>query len=482
MSLGAEKVIATAPVESSQSVEQVYTNYRKIDTRWMGETNAKQNEYEIEHNRIFAKSEVFNPDYQAKDQIIKFYRLSYQTKYLGESHNVSGLVLLPPQKKPKGVILFFHSTMASKLQVPSMRFEQYKSQMLAAIFAADGYVVISPDYIGLGNDFRTEHPYIIYPRPNVDDGKDMLIASLDLLNRNGILFNDNKMPLFVSGYSEGGSYALWFSKIYQQDHKFKQIVNQHGYYLEKTVPIEGAYDVSEVMFPFLLSNQINESQNKFNINTTFWGSLLKPSLLANALSGYAAHNNLDIRELINPAFYMLSCINGRPWCSNLYANYTVETARLFDTNQLLMSLNYYFQAYGIGARDGKFNLFNNSVKSLVNPELLVNESGIYKVAREANIVKWKSASPVTFISLASDSLVPEANSANAYAGMRASGSTNLDYIKVPNGLIKARSLVGPSVADHVSFELYALLIALNQFNLVNTRANIESLAMQNLIK
>jgi hypothetical protein len=67
------------------------------------------------------------------------------------------------------------------------------------------------------------------------------------------------------------------------------------------------------------------------------------------------------------------------------------------------------------------------------------------------------------ISLAHDSLVPEQNSTDAYNAMIHAKSTNLKYIKFANSQLHARALFGAEVVDHVSFELYALLIALNEF-------------------
>ena len=86
------------------------------------------------------------------------------------------------------------------------------------------------------------------------------------------------------------------------------------------------------------------------------------------------------------------------------------------------------------------------------------------MAAKADVIDWKSTNPVTFISLKYDSLVPEQNSTDAYQGMLKAGSKNLKYILVDNNQLKSRSMVGSSVVDHVSFELYALLIALKEFN------------------
>jgi hypothetical protein len=92
-----------------------------------------------------------------------------------------------------------------------------------------------------------------------------------------------------------------------------------------------------------------------------------------------------------------------------------------------------------------------------------NDQELLSQTVQADILNWQSRNPITLISLAHDSLVPEKNSADAYHAMTRAKSTNLKYIKFANSQLYARALFGAEVVDHVSFELYALLIALNEF-------------------
>lgn len=457
----ARQLIASQPTESLVSVRQIFTDYRELEQRWVGKDNINFNHTTVNNNPIFAKTQIFNPQYSESNQSVRYLRLSYTTNYQGESHSVSGLILLPPQIKPKGVILFFHSTMTGKLRVPSLRFNDYKAKMLAAIFAANGYVVVAPDYIGLGDDYKSEHPYIIYPQPNVDDGRDMLIASLPVFKKYDLQLN-NKIPLFVAGYSEGASYALWFSKIYQTQVAFAHKLTKHGYQLRKTVPIDGAYDITGVMFPFLLGNQIGEESNNFNIISPLLGTLLKPSLLVNVVLAYASHNSLAPHKIFNPAFN-LQCTNGMPICNSANdVGYDLSNSRLLNLNNLQFALNYYFAALATPSKSTRYGIFSNSVSSLLQPKILIN-SNLLQTAQAANIIEWRSHNPISLVSLTHDSLVPEKNSANAYAGLLKSGSTHVKYLKVDNRWLKSRALLGDNIVDHVGFELYALLIALHEF-------------------
>lgn len=66
-------------------------------------------------------------------------------------------------KKPKGVIAYFHPTVIDRRRVPSSWGLQYLA--IIGLYAASGYIVIMPDYIGLTEPYA--HPYVIYPQQNV---------------------------------------------------------------------------------------------------------------------------------------------------------------------------------------------------------------------------------------------------------------------------------------------------------------------------
>ncbi len=463
----AESFILSQPQESLIPVNEVMANYRQLELRWVGKENAAYNHRQIAVNPLFAKTKLFTNSIIESNSKISYRRLKYQTPSQDGLQNVSGLLLLPASK-PKGIILFFHSTISGKLNVPSLHFKEYKSEMLASIFAANGYIVAAPDYIGLGDNYDTMHPYILYPQQNVVDGKNILLATMNYLHANKLIETKKTLPLFVSGYSEGGSYALWFSRIYQTNSDFRRELIQQKLSLKKTVAIEGAYNLSGVMLPFLLSNQIGESSNDYNINNSFWGAMLKPSLLVNALLSYSHYNHISSNSLFNSNFYNLDCFLDLPLCgNNSEYKLNVDSLRLSNGNQFKFALNYFFAALFKTSAGNNYSIFNNSIKALVSPQML-QDKDLFETVAKADIVNWQSHNPVTLISLAHDSLVPENNSATAYAGMLQSGSTHLKYLKIDNNLIHARAIIGPNVADHVSFELYALLIALKEFDQSNS--------------
>jgi len=464
-----ESIILNRPSESLMSVVTVVTNYQKISARWIGKKNMQVNQKQIESNLIFAKTNIFAKTLSSGEsqQKILFKRLKYTTGYKDKSYKVSGLLLIPTYEKPKGVVLFFHSTINGKLNVPSFRFADYKSQMLASIFAANGYIVVAPDYLGMGINYKIAHPYILYPEINVIDARDMLLASMMYLKKNGFILSQKRaLNLFVSGYSEGASYALWFSRIYQENYLFRDNLNQNQLSLAKTIPIDGAYNLTEVMLPFLLTNQVNDHLNRFEIITPWWGTLLKPSLLVNVMLAYSHFSSYPIGKLLNNGFYNLECWWPLAFSCNYGENIkpNLETFVLSPLKNFSITLSYFFAAIFKTGTNIIYSPLFNSVAALI-PEDIIEDSQFKETMARADIINWKSINPITLISLAQDSLVPEQNSSDAYNGLIASGSKNVKYIKFDNRLIKVNSLFGTSIVDHVSFELFALLIALKEIEI-----------------
>ncbi|MDD3266287.1 MAG: hypothetical protein PHC75_03810 [Burkholderiales bacterium] len=458
------QMIKNNAVESPAKISDLYLRYADIEQSRIGRDYVMKNHNEMQTNPIYAKTNIFSKSINPDNRLISFQRISYQTIFSNKTHNVSGLIIFPADKKPKGVILYFHPTVFNKISVPSIKFDDTKSDMLAAVYAANGYIVVVPDYIGLGDDFINEHPYILYPILNAEDGRSILQHSLGIFKDRNIGLDYKNIPLYVSGFSEGALYAVWFSRLYQQDKNFYKSLNSLGYKLKQTVATSGPYDVSHVMIPFLLANQINQESNEYNINSTMWGTLLKPALFANTMLTYAAYEGIKPETVFNKRFFNLECTNGYPICFHFdkQYSYSINTVRMINLNQMIMALNYFFSALGISNKYGEmYGLFNNGVTALLSTRDY--HDPVMKVAESADATHWKSMNPLTLISLSNDSVVPSLNSENAYNGMVKSGSLNLKYIKVNSSSLKSRAFVGPDEIDHVNFEIYSMFITLQEF-------------------
>lgn len=143
-------------------------------------------------------------------------QFSYYTQAKGELVEATSLVALPsdlgPETPPQPMLIGLHATLGFSDQcAPSLTLE---AQAFAALFAGFGYVVVSPDYIGLkgmGEPTGFLHPYMV--------GEPTAMASLDALRAVGRLPAEHRrnvcpMPEFlVVGASQGGHGALWMDRI-----------------------------------------------------------------------------------------------------------------------------------------------------------------------------------------------------------------------------------------------------------------------------
>ena len=127
----------------------------------------------------------------------------------GAPVTVSGGVVVPQTDAFKGIILYFHGTVAQRSNVPSNFLTDTNPNgnstgpLLAATWASQGYIVVMPDYIGLGDDTVNPHPYVLYPRVNAQSGLAMVKAV-----QQAHFSHKFHMALYITGYSEGGAYAL----------------------------------------------------------------------------------------------------------------------------------------------------------------------------------------------------------------------------------------------------------------------------------
>jgi hypothetical protein len=213
---------------------------------------------------------------------VNMYRISYNTQsqtayYNGGavfSQNVSGLVIVPqgvPASAIKGIVLYYHGTALSKLFVPSFT-DTLSQSMLAAVYASQGYIVVAPDYLGQGINKDMMHPYVVFPQANALDGLNMVNATRQFLERESVINVANtpeNLPttvnqnLYVTGYSEGGPYALWASRMLQGANA--GTLTQNNLTFKDTVGMSGAYDLSSVMLPYAYAETNNSPESQLNL-------------------------------------------------------------------------------------------------------------------------------------------------------------------------------------------------------------------------
>jgi acetyl esterase/lipase len=190
---------------------------------------------------------VERPTIQPVD--VRLYRVSYNSKASNEGKTpLSGLVAIPTGGAPKGLVVYYHGTTAERNNVPSRyrggKFPE-EAHWTVLAFAAAGYAVAAPDYLGLG-DHLGFHPYAL---ANLNSW-----SGIDLIEPARKIAAEVEHPigpeLFVTGYSEGGACAMW-AGIHLAP------TTNPLYRISKLAPISGPYDLSDTQSKSMLARQSN---------------------------------------------------------------------------------------------------------------------------------------------------------------------------------------------------------------------------------
>lgn len=144
---------------------------------------------------------------------IKVSHIQYTTKGAAdESTTASAAVMVPSGSDPacsgkRPVVLYAHGTTISKTfnmaaLTDSTNAAAGESTLVAATFAAQGYIVIAPNYAGYDTSPLTYHPYVNYKQQSQE-----MIDALKA-GRAALPAATDSGKLFVTGYSEGGYVAM----------------------------------------------------------------------------------------------------------------------------------------------------------------------------------------------------------------------------------------------------------------------------------
>jgi hypothetical protein len=379
----------------------------------------------------------------------------------GSADTVSGGIAIPEvaASSIKGIILYFHGTTVDWTNVPS-NFESLSNSsytdgsLMAAVWASQGYVVVMPDYIGLGDDTSHPHPYVVYPQQNAQSGLAMLKASNSLLGKNyGLTAN---LPLFVTGYSEGGAYSLEAGHLMQDNAGYATALNVT---LKKVVPLSGYFDLSNTGLSYLFANIQSEGVAPYFVYDTELMQLSKPFLMAYLVSSYAHYASVTPTTMLAAKFDP-PC---SPNCDTLYQLYFTS-----NPNDTIVATEA--NVYATSA--GYLNQQSDSVTPLLTTAYataLMNHDAtnpLYQQVAAADTYTFTPQFPVTLLSLEQDSVVTRANSDVAYQHFTAKGpAAQFQEILIPNTSFEtAGELYGYYNIDHTTEVPFLSVLMLNQFN------------------
>ena len=146
---------------------------------------------------------------------IDVYQIQYETVGgQGEATTASGALMVPTGadptcQGPRPIVLYAHGTTSDKaFNIASLTAaDNSEGLILAAVFAAQGYIVIAPNYAGYDTSTLTYHPYLDADQQSKDmiDALTAAKSALPVATATTITGNGK---LFITGYSQGGFVAM----------------------------------------------------------------------------------------------------------------------------------------------------------------------------------------------------------------------------------------------------------------------------------
>ena len=221
--------------------------------------------------------------------------------------------------KEVDLIAYFHGTeIPSKLLkmenvTPSQYFGDKKTHRdvrnMGLTWAAAGFAVFLPDYIGFGITSQEDHPYVYYPEM-FQSNYDGLLAVKSFLKENGYGY-DNR--LFLTGWSQGAGASLSAHRYIQENHADAfQIIASSG--------LAGPYNFHR----FAMSALANQEEKVDILPILSWGlfALNKYSTLkrpTDQIYAYPVFDQMSAlivpsmipKDVFNPLFLMISRVSVR---------------------------------------------------------------------------------------------------------------------------------------------------------------------------
>jgi hypothetical protein len=145
---------------------------------------------------------------------VTIYHIEYQTvDPAGNLTPASGALMVPSGagacQGPSPVLLYAHGTQTDRnYDIANLNADDNDEGLLmAAVFAAKGYIVVAPNYVGYDTSTLSYHPYLDADQQS-KDMIDALAASRSALPTMQVPSTTDSGKLFITGYSQGGFVAM----------------------------------------------------------------------------------------------------------------------------------------------------------------------------------------------------------------------------------------------------------------------------------
>jgi len=146
---------------------------------------------------------------------VDFYYLKFYTVgAANEATQSSGALMVPTGAAPacsgpRPIVLYAHSTWTDKTSniADITNLSNTEGALIAAMFAAQGYIVVAPNYAGYDGSTLGYHPFLNASQQS-GEMMDILEAARTALPKTFSASTTDNGQLFVTGYSEGGFVAM----------------------------------------------------------------------------------------------------------------------------------------------------------------------------------------------------------------------------------------------------------------------------------
>ena len=283
----------------------------------------------------------------------------------------SGALFRPKSDFAFPLLSFQRGTLYEKAEAPSL-FQSVYSE-LGGFFAATGYIVSMPDFIGYGISEDSFHPYI-HKSSLATSTRDMLRASREYFKVEEITEPSEKV--FLTGYSQGGYATLAAMQLMESQHA-------NEFSIQAVTAGSGPYNVSASVSHLLQSNDSFE-----HIRTFVW--------------------MLDAFNHVYPGLQRpLTYYFNEPWAT------MIEQEGVFAEveNNPSMLLTESFRQGVLGQTDQAF----------------------LQVLADNDVYNWRPLKPLQLYHGTADEHVPFLNSQTAYDSMRSMQAASVSLIPVQNG-------------------------------------------------
>ncbi|MEN6670813.1 hypothetical protein AAJP47_10590 [Psychrobacter sp. B38] len=166
---------------------------------------------------------------------IKIEKVNYPTVgAAGERTNATAALMLPSGNSAdcqgdRPILLYAHGTttekdydfsQVAKPQNPAAA----EATLIAANYAAQGYIVVAPNYAGYDDSELDYHPYLVAEQQATDmvdalEGARDIIERQQRVNDTNYTNIDDSGKLFVAGYSQGGHVAMATARLLEQQNE-----------------------------------------------------------------------------------------------------------------------------------------------------------------------------------------------------------------------------------------------------------------------